>query len=336
MGKVRNVTLQDIANQVGVSKGLVSLAISGKYGVSEEMRKKILVVAAEMGYQIDKTRYFLRNMKRTALLVSNNELESQTFWNQVIRGIQSFTYNNNIALSFILIDELKRENVISKILESRVSGVIALGDLPNAEIEQLAANAIPTVLIDSKHYFKSYIDHVRANNYAGGFEMARFCLEREFEDIVFVGDTKYAMSFLERYNGFRKCMEDFGKNDVTYLIEPGETDCLNLFSGTAFAARLDRKCPDIVACVNDVTAKYVYETVLSRGLRIPEEISVISFDGSEMCETLKPTLTSVGFSRVALGEEACLLLESRKKGVRNYPVTILLPVQVCERNSVRR
>ena len=335
MGKVRDVTLQDIADRLGVSKGLVSLAISGKYGVSEQMRQKILVVAAEMGYKIDKTRYFLKKMKRTALLVSEEELRSRNFWNQVISGIQSFSYKNDIALYSINIDDLEGEILISKILATKASGVIALGDLSNDAIEQLSNNAIPIVLIDSKHYFKSDIDHIRVNNYAGGYEMARYCLERGFTKIAFLGDIAYARSFAERYSGFQSCVKDYGVSGVRFLIGEGDPSCLSLFAKKDLERELQCRPPEIIACVNDASAELVYGILKKFGLEIPGDISVISFDASEVCNMLIPSLTSVGFSKPALGEEACMLLEDRKKRTRDYPVTILLPVSIVERNSVR-
>lgn len=335
MGKIRDVTLQDIADRLGVSKGLVSLAISGKYGVSEQMRQKILVIAAEMGYKIDKTRYFLKKMKRTALLVSEEELKSRNFWNQVISGIQSFSYKNDIALNSINIDNLEGEILISRILATKASGVIALGDLSNEAIEQLSNNAIPIVLIDSKHYFKSDVDHILVNNYAGGYEMARYCLDRGFKKIAFLGDIAYARSFAERYSGFQSCVQDYGASDVRFLTDPGDPSCLSLFSKRALEKELNDNRPEILACVNDASAEIAYRILKNFNLHIPGDISVISFDASEVCKTLNPPLTSVGFSKPALGEEACMLLEDRKKRMRDYPVTILLPVEIEEKSSVK-
>lgn len=335
MEKKQKVTLQDIADRVGVTKGLVSLALSGKYGVGEEMRNRILLTAAEMGYQIEKTRSFIKNMKRTALLVSHQELHNQTFWNQIINGIQMFSYDNNIAVNYINIEDYADNNeLISKILETRAGGVIALGDLSNDVIQHLLVNAIPAVVIDSRHYFGSEIDHVKVNNFDGGYKIADYALAKGHRDILFIGDTSFALSFFERYNGFRRRIEEQSDAVCRYAMSAGVEE-LDTYNVKEVAGMLDERKPTLIMCVNDSTARTVYDEIKGRGWSIPKDVSVVSFDASLESERLEPTLTGVNFSKSALGEEACAMLEERKRGKRAYSRTILLPVNIDEKNSVK-
>ncbi len=337
MKQSSKVTLQDIADKVNVTKGLVSLALNGKYGVSDKMRNKILLAAAELGYNINKTKYFLKNMKRTSLLVSGQELASQSFWHQIISGIESYAYDNDIVLNFINIeaDEDSFE-IVSNVLESDTSGVIALGDLSNDAVAKLWENTIHLVLIDSKHCFDSSIDQVRVNNFDGGYIAARYCVEKGHKDLLFLGDIRYARSFRERYDGFRAYLDEEAEwVTCRYAVSEGRDNSKGIFCVSELESRLDERLPSLIMCANDATAVMLYDILKVRGLSIPNDISVMSFDNSVDSDRLDPPLTGVEFSKTALGEEACRLLEARKKRSRDESVMILLPVQIKEKKSVR-
>ncbi|MGN1100095.1 MAG: LacI family DNA-binding transcriptional regulator, partial [Christensenellales bacterium] len=124
MNKKKKVSMQDIADALGVSKFSVSVAISDSYGVSEDLRLKILVKAMEMGYD------FGRNNKRknrknntVTLLVGGVEKAESIFWSSLIRSIEKTLVNENFDFSILIISNYETpKEMVARIYENHSVG----------------------------------------------------------------------------------------------------------------------------------------------------------------------------------------------------------------------
>lgn len=88
---MQNPSMEQLAKELGVSKGLVSLALSGKYGVSEEMRTKIVLYAIQRGYDFSRRKGGNRknvNVHTIGVLLNQDDLLAERFWPQILKGIE--------------------------------------------------------------------------------------------------------------------------------------------------------------------------------------------------------------------------------------------------------
>ena len=95
----KKVTFQTIADELNVSKGLVSLAMRNKYGVSEEMRSKIVLKAIELGYEFKQN--MQKQKKNITLLVKNMGILNEDFWRRCILGIETECANENVGFTIL-------------------------------------------------------------------------------------------------------------------------------------------------------------------------------------------------------------------------------------------
>lgn len=144
---MKKVTFQTIADSLGVSKGLVSLAMHDKYGVSEEMRQKIILKSIELGYEFKKAGSGQkRNIK---LLVKNMGILNEDFWRRCIFGIESECNKKRLSFSIFGWMNLKDgEDFSVSLLNEKCSGVIVLNQCQPSVVEKIARLDLPVVFVD--------------------------------------------------------------------------------------------------------------------------------------------------------------------------------------------
>jgi len=127
----KRVLLEDIAKEVGVTKGLVSRALAGKYNVSDEMRDRINQKAVELGYDFTKLRSKKADAKKCTLIISKRILLKEDYWQPIIRSVSATLDRYNIMLEYQIYDEdnLNKE-FIAQLRELRTNAFIMMHENP--------------------------------------------------------------------------------------------------------------------------------------------------------------------------------------------------------------
>jgi DNA-binding LacI/PurR family transcriptional regulator len=276
MGKVR---LADIAEKVGVSAVTVHNALSGNKGVSEEVRSRIQQVAAELGYQtrVSKEEGSEDDVLRTiGVLVAENYLaQYETFYWKVYQEM-AFTATERHCLTAVEVlkkdDELNTLRMPSCIEQRRVDGLIVLGEISKPYILKLKSKAnVPVVFLD--FYDKDLAqDAVIADGFYGTFLLTEYMFERGVDELGYVGSIYVTSSIMDRYCGFMKSMLLHHKSlRPEWLIE--DRDSLG-----QMGIELPEHLPKGFVCNCDLAAYMLMDKLRERGLRVPEDISVVGFD----------------------------------------------------------
>lgn len=276
MGKVR---LADIAEKVGVSAVTVHNALSGNKGVSEEVRSRIQQVAAELGYQTraSKEEGSEDDVLRTiGVLVAENYLaQYETFYWKVYQEM-AFTATERHCLTAVEVlkkdDELNTLRMPSCIEQRRVDGLIVLGEISKPYILKLKSKAnVPVVFLD--FYDKDLAqDAVIADGFYGTFLLTEYMFERGVDELGYVGSIYVTSSIMDRYCGFMKSMLLHHKSlRPEWLIE--DRDSLG-----QMGIELPEHLPKGFVCNCDLAAYMLMDKLRERGLRVPEDISVVGFD----------------------------------------------------------
>jgi DNA-binding LacI/PurR family transcriptional regulator len=338
MGKV---SMSQIAKELNVSKSLVSLALSNRYGVNDETRYKIYLAAIQMGYDFQTTRENKNPRSKLAITVFIKQIDliTERFWPEILSGIEKALSKENYRMkTYVWDNDVTSAEILMKIASAESDGVIIISELPEGVLEHLSNVNIPIVVIDGKEYTDGYFDSVRANNYLGGYIACEHLINKGHRRLGFVGDINHSVSFKERYNGFKDYIEGRPYEATIQTVIQSAKECTNtekLFCPEMFEAIIESpNRPTAIMCVNDPCASFVYDIIQRKGLRIPEDISVIGFDNTFMTNGYKPPLTSINVEKKEIGRVSVKLLVDRIINPGKTKESILISVNIDLKKSV--
>lgn len=270
MAKVR---MQDIANQVGVSAVTVHNALAGRKGVSDEMRKKILSTAREMGYfQGQKKGGGLCNI---GVVISERYLADYvTFYWKIYMEIAMAAPDRNCA---VMAEVLKRETEKERRLpcfveEGAVEALIVMGEIDREYIGFLKESVqMPVVFLD--FYYKEIAeDAVVTDGFYGMYLMTEYLYERGFRQMAYVGSIHATSSIMDRFCGYCRALLEHGISfREEWLIEDRD-------EAGEIVLKLPEELPEAFVCNCDLVASKLIDELERRGVRVPEDCSVVGFD----------------------------------------------------------
>ncbi|CAM3230014.1 LacI family DNA-binding transcriptional regulator [Paenibacillus lupini] len=342
---MRKVTLQMIADQVGVSKALVSKALSNDPAVNNGTREEIWKTAHEMGYSFDKLRKSSVYAKtgNIAVLMPEAYLSDIEYWGKIIRGIdrELQSHDFSMILSGVDISVDPQEGLPSSINEQKVDGALLLGHMPESYVKALDAKGMSCVLVDSNIQNGKH-DHILANNYLGACEATNRLLQAGHRSLAFVGDMETAWSFRERDRGFEDTVREHNKGSleqvsVTWVRGLGVSGRGN-YTNAEFVEKLrlaitEEKVTGFF-CANDMLAIEVLRQLSNWGYRCPEQASVIGFDDLSLAEFMIPKLTTVRVPKEDIGSRAVRAVLDRIKHPDTVSELIQLETELIERDTV--
>lgn len=344
------VTIEDIAKAVGKSKSLVSLALSNKYGVNEEMRSKIIMTAVRMGYEFrnDSERHpgaRSGSKKKIFICFSQSMLDDPTYWMELICNVERHLRKRGCSAQIYgwgTKDEI--EKLIADFYHSGCQGMISFGTgMDNEVLKDILCFGRPLVLIDSGNILSGAI-HIKAANYSGMYRAMQYLYHQGHRKICLVGDASVEETFTERCNGVLRFAErhrdQIRLTRVDTPLTPGLAEYVNLGQ---LREHLKKGEATAYICINDAVAGRLYEQAEQLGVRIPEDISVMGFDNAVNSKFLQPALTTCAVNREHLAELAVEVLLLNLKVEQNNGshslfsgVRVEIPVSILERKSVRR
>lgn len=274
----KDVTLADIAAEVGVSTVAVSKALSGKTGVSEELRTKIKLVAKEMGYiPSNSGRASSAATGNIGVIIPENYYGfSISFYGQFYEKVVKALYNNGYygILELLTKEDEMQGNLPRVMLDEKVDGLIILGQLEEGYIDKITEQTeLPVFFLDT-YIPRKAIDTVISDGYYGMYAMTNYLISQGHRNIGFLGSVDATSSIADRYWGYRRALRE---NHIDYKDEweiPDRDE-----TGKSFDRFL--KLPDgmdAYACNSDFAAFILMRSLAALGYRVPDDISVVGFD----------------------------------------------------------
>lgn len=280
-------TMKDIADQLDITVMSVSKALSGKEGVSEELRKKILAKADEIGYKKSLAARDTAS-KNIGILVTARSLNaSATFM-----SIQQSLISQLLQVDYYGLTEIISEEAEHLILEPRlikekkVDGFIILGQMEPAYLNMLKKINLPKVLMTFE--FSDETDGgIVCDNVYFGYTLTQYLLNKGYKNIAFMGNPHFDDSVMDRYLGFHKALL---KNNLPYQKDNVIHDVTEY--GEEQALFLPEVMPDAFVC-NDCRVAYKLIHLLE-GLEyeVPDDIAVVAFDDGIYADFGIPKLTT--------------------------------------------
>ena len=338
---MKKLSMTEIAKNLNVSKGLVSLALSDKYGVSDEMKSKIRLYALENGYDFSRLHSGKKMSTTVLFIVPSLEFFHENFWSQIVSGIESVLTENRITLEILSCNNMTNKDgyaadlICKHIAALKPNGIILISDVASKKVcPSIKKTNIPMVLVDSSDYLYNDVDHVLMNNYQGGYIAAEYLVKKGHKNLCFVGNKAHTTSFRFRYNGFKACCEEQKDIHVKYLTNPGPWDCPHFDRDGLEQFLGNLKSHSAIMCANDPIAFFIYDYCERHQIRIGKDLSVMGFDDIDLCTVRAPRLTSILVHRSMIGKVATETLLERINGSSLPTRTIQISTQLSERDSV--
>ena len=320
------VTMRDLGKRLGVSAVTISKALAGKSGVSEEMRQRIISLADELGYVNPNQQ---NKGMDIGILVPESFFSNDTFYAMFYKQLlQVLTENGHFGLLELITGEMQKYLTLPNLLRSRrVDALILLGQQTEKYARLIAAQGLPTVALDF-HCPAVSMDAVVGDSVRGAAEMTRHLIKCGHRDIGFLGNVKATSSIMERYLGFASEMLRHDLPIRPECVLPDRTE-----DNVIILPPLPKKLPTAFVCNCDVVARPFIEYLRAAGSRVPEDVSIVSYDDYNNAPGSLP-LTTYRVDTEAMCRIALQRVTERARGDEQPPCRIVVGGESILRDSV--
>ncbi len=329
-----DVTIIDVANAAGVSKSTVSRVLSGNsYGVSNKAVGKVEEAVRKLGYIPNYMASGMRtNRSRTILLIIPDITNS--FWAEVARGIQDYfdTLDYSVVLANSDWEADRERRYIQLARMNKVDAVMI--NAPDIEHRELEGINCPVILLGGKPGAGKF-PVVGTDTYNAVSEALEYLYGIGHRDIALVHHDRldsegYGSSRLHAYLDFQK------KKQLQYREDRFFQAPLTRESGVEIAAgiSLKRDWPSAIISGNDLVAIGFIQEAQRRGIRIPEDISIVGIDDIPTATMITPALTTIGKPKQEIGRTAARLVMDMLSG-KEVEAVHLLPAELIIRDTTR-
>ncbi|MDF2487149.1 MAG: transcriptional regulator [Herbinix sp.] len=300
MGK--NITMKDVAEQLGVSTVTVSKALSDREGVSDAVRETVKQKAEEMGYRYN---FLGKSMKEgmnynIGILIAEQFMNESAFYAKmyqtIVKDLLVFEF---FGILEVVTEEDESEGRLPHILQNnKVDGIIILGQMHRSYLEKIAAVCVPFIFLDfSDDNFK--VDTIISDSFYGAYEITNYLINLGHKDIGFLGNINATSSIMDRYIGYYKSLKQnrIEINEEWILSDRDD-------HGKFTKIRLPEVMPSAFVCNCDEVAYRFIIQLKKAGYRIPEDISVVGYDNYLYATLSDPAITTVEVNVEAMSEAA--------------------------------
>lgn len=302
------LTIRELAAELGVSHAAVSYALNGKHGVSDDTRARIVAAAKERGWQPNTAARALagRGTDSIGLVLARtpDELASDSFYLRFIAGIQSELSPRGMTLTFQIADSLASEIEVYRrwAAQSRVDGLIVVDpriDDPRPAV--LLGLGTPAVLVGGQGHAEQTLATVGADDASPMTELIRTLSARGHRRIAYVAGPEDFAHVVDRADSYRSAMADADISALEVIHTRYSTD-----EAAAAWRRLRPARPTAIITDNDQLAVAVLRSARADAVMVPEQLSIVSWEDSPLCEATTPQLSALWRDPFALGRRSAV------------------------------
>lgn len=319
------VTIKDVAKRAGVNASTVSRAIHNHSAISDKTKEKVKKAMADLGYSRNSAAQMLASGKAGAIGVIFPPIANkseQPFFMKILTAINEEARQNKITVS--IASGHTNEELLSQVRvmyqEKRVDGFIVLyaGEADDVR-NYLLADKISFVIVGTPIERANEITAVDNDNKLMGAEGAQYLANLGHKKMAFVTNTNKGEVFHERYRGFSEKIQSLGLSghllNTTEKLTIGETTAL--------------------VVLDDILAIKVIQGLTERGVNVPNDISVISFNNSVFASLIHPYLTTFDINITQLGHRSVQKLLHLLADPTDFKEKVTVPFELKVRESTK-
>jgi LacI family transcriptional regulator len=351
------VTLQDIADELGLSRNTVSKAINNTGVLADSTRERVLRKAKEMGYKQFTYLQFKEDFttelgilthsnstasgerKKEIAVLSSGFIGGSHFAQRMIDRFQHdfSAVGYSISMYRVMPEEIQSLRLPSSFDPENISGIMCIELFQADYCRMLCSLNLPVLLVDGPvSVFEGSFaaDQLLMDSQSQLFSFLREMQNRGKSKISFIGDIRHCQSFYDRYSALRQ-----------YGAFHGLTDDWSITGGSiaadpdGYVAYLEESLkgltslPDVFLCANDFVALDVLTIFRKLGIRVPEDLWLCGFDDSPESQIVIPSLTTIHIHSQIMGQAAVNLLYSRIHAPYINYRTVYTETNLIYRNS---
>lgn len=333
------VTIKDVAKLANVATSTVSRVVSNNPVISQKTKERVREAMEQLGYHPNLNARSLANKTSRAIGIvlpnATHIVFQNPFFPEVLRGISAKAQEKGyvLYLSTGQTNDQIFEDVKQMVQGKRVDGVVLLYSLiEDRVISYLKEIDFPFVLIGKPFKDSNSINYVDNDNYYASRKVTEYLISLDHDRIGFIGGNLDLVVTIDRLEGYEKALR---KHSIPYreeyvvqqqFIKEGGYDAVA-------ALMLLAHPPTALVVVDDIMALGVYQMLNRLGLKIPDDVSIVSFNNLMLSEMSIPPMTTVDINIFDLGFEATNLLIENIVNPEIEKRNLLLPYQLIKRES---
>jgi DNA-binding LacI/PurR family transcriptional regulator len=335
-----NITIKEVAKLAGVSPSTVSRVISDSRRISDDTKKIVREAMDTLGYHPNAIARSLVNKATNTIGIVMTQSTERAFLNpffpQALSGVSAAAHEQGycILLSTGKTEKEQLESIQNIVMGGRVDGVIIMySSVDNAAMDALNKLRTPVIVIGKPLKSKDtlYVDN---DNVEACFKVTEKLINNGHKRISFISGSFKLVVSLDRLDGYVNALNKYSiPFRKEYIVELSDFIKEGAYERTCKLLELEER-PTALVVTDDVMAFGALDAIREKGLRIPEDIEIISFNNIPSAEITKPSLTSVDIDAFALGYEASKLIIEKIRGEANKD-RVIVPTKIVYRESSR-
>ncbi|MCK6578734.1 MAG: LacI family transcriptional regulator [Anaerolineae bacterium] len=327
-------TIEDVAKRAGVSAMTVSRVLNNSGYIGAKTREKVERAIEELGYVPNALARSLRFKTTHTLALVLTDI-TNSYFTTVARGVEDMANARDFTVMFCNTDESpdKEMKYLSVLAQKQVDGVLLVPAFSSPDpILFLKARGIPVVVLDRRIPVIE-VDTVRTDSVRGAYQLTRHLLDLGHRRIAILTGPVEISTSTDRVAGYRRALSEAGLSEADAVVMGG---AYTISSGYQLAQRALalKPTPTALFAGNNFIAIGALRALRDAGVRVPEEMSVVSFDDLPSTTVVDPFLTVVSQPAYAIGEQATSRLFDVLAG--RTPTTsldLVLPAEMIVRQS---
>ncbi|QAY64913.1 LacI family transcriptional regulator [Xylanimonas allomyrinae] len=323
------VTITDVARAAGVSVATVSKVVNGRYGVAATTAERVLEVVAHLGYETSLVASSLRRSRTNVIGILLAGFDP--FATEILKGISAEAVGKGYEL-LAYSGAISDDNAVGweRRSLSRLGGTLIDGAIILTPTVNVPTASVPVVAVDP-HTGSGGPSTVDCDNIEGARAATRHLIDLGHRRIAHVRGRTDLESARLREQGYRESLEDAGIPYDPDLVRDGGYRAAWATDAARELLSLDDP-PTAIFAANDLSAFGVMEVARERGLRVPQDLSVVGFDDIPEAASASPRLTTIAQPLQEMGMRAVTMLIALLEG-RRIETHVQLPSQLVIRKS---
>jgi len=327
--------MKQVAERAGVSITTVSHVLNNTRAVSEDVQERVRAAMKDLRYIPSAVARSLKGDRThtIGMMIPNN---TNPYFAELIQGIEDASFNSgyNVILCNAYDDTRKQTAYLQVLMEKRIDGLILVASGSDAELSsRLQHLSIPTVVVD-REVPGVLADFVEADHEEGGYLATRYLIGLGHRDIACISGPIDLPPSRARVEGYLRALKEAGlRFRLDYLVR---SDFTSEGGYQAFDQLLAlAKPPSAIFASNDLMAIGGICAASARGVRVPEQLSVVGYDDIALASFTTPPLTTMAQPKYEMGELTARLLLERVTGKDQPLRREMLHTRLVERQSTR-
>ncbi|HVO42095.1 MAG TPA: LacI family DNA-binding transcriptional regulator [Aggregatilineales bacterium] len=327
-------TISDVAKRAGVSTMTVSRVINNFGYISQDTRERVERAIVDLGYVPNALARSLRfkQTKTIALIVTDI---TNSFFTTIARGVEDTASEQGFSVMFCNTDEsqTKEAEYVNVLLQKQVDGILLVPACSaDDSVSLLQDRGTPVVVLD-RRIPNVQVDTVRCDTSLGSYQLTQHLLGLGHRRIALLSGPRTVSTAVDRADGYRRALTEAGLAEDTALEFYGPFTQAGGYQIATEALALNPR-PSALVAANNFIAIGAMQALREAGLRLPDDLSMVTFDDFSSALVMEPFLTAIDQPAYEMGRRATELLLTRLAGGgSDEPQEILMPTRMIIRTS---